>query len=152
LSANNHKCCIRSLVDPHPTAAYIRNSGAPTLFQVHVPDLLHILCDHQCVVNNAQTVCIQIRELHRQLESRDELIGELRAFKETSKDAESRQSAVILSLRQRVLDCEAQQGALDGVASRSEHALAALQRECHESQQQILRLESDLRYDLSSNS
>jgi chromosome segregation ATPase len=91
---------------------------------------------------------IQIRELNRQLESRDELIGELRAANDASKDTAARQSALILTLRQHVIDSDAQRGNLEGVAGRNELALANLQRECQSAQEQIVKLETELRSDL----
>lgn len=96
-----------------------------------------------CIVNGG----LQIRELNHQLELRDQQIGELLAQYEASKEASSRQAAAIISLRQRVVDCDTNHSVLEGVASRSEHAVAALQRECQEARDLIVKLEAKIRFE-----
>jgi hypothetical protein len=90
---------------------------------------------------------MQIRELNHQLELRDQQIGELLAQYEASKEASSRQAAALFSLRQRVIDCDTNHAVLEGVATRSEHAVAVLQRECQEARDHVVKLEAKLRFD-----
>ena len=80
-----------------------------------------------------------------QLDSREDKIRELKIHVETSRENEAKQIAMAQSLRQKVIEYEAQYGSLEGAANRSEHAINTLQRDNKEQQERILELESRIR-------
>lgn len=87
----------------------------------------------------------QLRECQSQIDTRDDKIKELRLALETSKEGEAKQIAVVQSVRNKLVEYEAQLSHLEGVVARSDIAIKALQKENDEKQDRILELESYLR-------
>ena len=87
----------------------------------------------------------KVRDLNRQLECRDERIGELRAAHEVTKLEAEQHAAQVTVLRQRVTDCETRHSTLEGAASHAEQQLVTLQGQYREAKQSILHLEARIR-------
>lgn len=87
----------------------------------------------------------KVRELNRQLECRDERVGELTAAQDVAKLGTERHLACIVTLQQRVDDCETQHSGLEVAAGRTQQQLATLQQEYRDAQQQILLLKAQIR-------
>ena len=87
----------------------------------------------------------QVRELQVQLDSREEKIRTLKIQVETTRENEAKQTALMASLRQQLVEYEAQYGNIEGAASRSELTINSLQRDNKVQQERILELETRIK-------
>ena len=87
-----------------------------------------------------------MRELQVQVETREEKIRELKIHVETSRENEAKQVAMVHSMRQKLVEYEAQYGSIEGAANRSELAINTLQRDNKGQQERIIELESRIRW------
>lgn len=83
--------------------------------------------------------------MQAQLDAREEKIRDMRLQVETSRESEAKQTAMFHSMRQKLVEYEAQYGSLEGAASRSELAINTLQREYSGAQERVIELESRLK-------
>ena len=74
------------------------------------------------------------------------MIRELRKEVEIVRENEAKHVAIAQSLRERLVQYEAQHGSFEGAKERSDIVIASLKREKDESNSKILELESRLRY------
>uniref|UniRef100_K1Q8J9 Coiled-coil domain-containing protein C6orf97 n=1 Tax=Magallana gigas TaxID=29159 RepID=K1Q8J9_MAGGI len=88
---------------------------------------------------------MQIRENEAQLESKEVKIRELKSLYETSKENESKLTAMLESYRQQILELESKAGSYETVVGRSEFTVSELQRQIRDSNDKILELESRIR-------
>lgn len=65
---------------------------------------------------------------------------------ETSKENESKLTAMLESYRQQILELESKAGSYETVVGRSEFTVSELQRQIRDSNDKILELESRIRY------
>lgn len=88
---------------------------------------------------------MQIRENEAQLESKEVKIRELKSLYETSKENESKLTAMLESYRQQILELESKAGSYETVMGRSEFTVSELQRQIRDGNDKILELESRIR-------
>lgn len=91
------------------------------------------------------TYSFQIRENEAQLESKEVKIRELKSLYETSKENESKLTAMLESYRQQILELESKAGSYETVMGRSEFTVSELQRQIRDGNDKILELESRIR-------
>ena len=87
----------------------------------------------------------KVRDLNRELESRDEQVGELMAAQKIVKLEAEQQLTLVTTLRQRVVDCETRHSELEVTAGHARQQLSTLQQEYDDSQQQLLQLKAQMR-------
>lgn len=88
---------------------------------------------------------MQIRENEAHLESKEVKIRELKSLYETSKENESKLTAMLESYRQQILELESKAGSYETVMGRSEFTVSELQRQIRDGNDKILELESRIR-------
>lgn len=87
----------------------------------------------------------QLRDAKGQVDIREDKLRELRLALETSKETEGKHMALVQSLRDKLVEYEAQMNILEGAATRSELAIRTLSQDNQACQKRILELESALR-------
>ncbi|ELU12895.1 hypothetical protein CAPTEDRAFT_173947 [Capitella teleta] len=70
---------------------------------------------------------------------------ELKHHAEAAREGEAKQTAIVQSLRQKIVEYETTYGCIEGAANRSEHAISTLQRDSQVQQERIIDLESRIK-------
>jgi len=83
--------------------------------------------------------------LSKLLECRDRQVSELTAAQEIAKQEAERHSALVMTLRQHVADCESRRSELETAASQAEYQLSSIQQENKDAQHHILQLQAQIR-------